>query len=154
MELLFFVHEQKVVSGSKLELLVRAVPFPAEMMFVSMGHEPEMIVPSILSPSKQQNRESLISKTSHGGEEIGIFVLLLSSQIIPSIAEGNTHASFQEAGQIVLCKNEGSLSAENPERINAIRIKFNRLGWHFIFTQIFDTAVVNIIKWTLWRNTK
>jgi len=102
---------QPVVSGSKLEPSLRAVPFPAETMPVDISHEPAAIVPPILSTSKQQNRESLISKPCHGGEEIGIPVLLLPPLIIPSIAEGN----------IVLCKNEGSLSTENPERINAIR---------------------------------
>ncbi len=78
---------------------------PAEIAPVSESYEPTAIVPPILSTSKQQNQTP---------------VLLLPSQIFPSIAGGNTHASFQEAGELVLCKNEGSLSAENPE-INAIR---------------------------------
>jgi hypothetical protein len=78
---------------------------------VILNHELATNVPLILSPSKQQNREPLVLKPSHGGQETGALVLLLPSQIFPSIAEGN----------IVLCKNEGSLSAENPERINPER---------------------------------
>jgi len=129
-----FRDSQLVVSGSKPEASSLAPPFPTEAVFVIVGHELAPIVPPILSPSKQQNRESLIFKPSHGGEETGTPVLLLPSQIFPSTAEGN----------IVLCKNEGSLSADRgagsrqggdpneiwdalqpgisvPERINAIR---------------------------------
>lgn len=109
----------QVVSGSKLGTSFLAHPFPAEIVSIKSSHEPAAIVPPILSTSKQQNWTP---------------VLLLPSQIFPSIAEGN----------IVLCKNEGSLSADRgvgsqqggepnevwdalklgisvPERINAIR---------------------------------
>lgn len=104
-----------IVSRSKLGTSLLVPLFPTETVPVSTSHEMVAIVPLILSPSKQQNRESLISKSSHGDEEIGTLVLLLPPLIIPSIAGGN----------IVLCKNEGSLSAENPERINAIRTQLN-----------------------------
>ena len=105
MEFLFALFMMEVVSGSKPEASSLTPPFPAEAVFVIIGHEPAPIVPPILSPSKQQNRESLFSKSSHGGEETGTSVLLLPSRIIPSIAGGN----------IVLCKNEGSLSADRGE---------------------------------------
>jgi len=141
-----FVHDM-VVSGSKPGTSFSASPFPAEIMLLTISHESATIVPSILSPSKQQNRESLISKPSHGGEEIRTPVLLLPSQIFPSIAEGNTHALFQRAGELVLCKNEGSLSADSElvSQENNLKISkgagkdkchpgtINRLGWHFVF---------------------
>jgi len=94
-----------VVSGSKPGTSLSAPPFPAEIASINLGRELAAMVPSILSTSKQQNRESLFSKSSHGGEETGTSVLLLPSRIIPSIAGGN----------IVLCKNEGSLSADRGE---------------------------------------
>lgn len=100
-----------VVLGSKPRASLLASLFPAEVALASSNHDPEIIVPLILSPSKQQNQESFISKPENYLEEIRTPVLLLPSQTIPSFAEEN----------IVLCKNEGSLSAENPERINPQR---------------------------------
>ncbi len=122
---------QRIVSDSKPGTSLLTPLFATEMapVSISMGREPVAIVPPILSPSKQQNRGSLISKPIHGGEEIRTPVLLLPSQIFLSSAEGN----------IVLCKNEGSLSADRePGKDKCHPDTINRFGWHFVFLMIIS----------------
>ena len=70
-----------VVSGSKPGTSLSAPPFPAEIASINLGRELAAMVPSILSTSKQQNRESLVSETINMDKEAGTPVLLLSSQI-------------------------------------------------------------------------